>query len=500
MRRKNADRGSLQTQLIRTYSLLILTGFGLLALFTGIQITTAAWRGFKNSLIYAATNTAHDLERTIESYYLGELDDPALASIITEYEERNDLELSFYPVEDPQLAGGQGKGEGQGFGRGAPETILQPPLPAETRGLREFESLADGEASVFARPDPENRRWLFYTAVPITSGPHIIGYLHYAVHASEILFVILRSWLPLLGGVILITVGVIYASRRVSASIVRPLEELSRSSGQIAAGDLQARAQIAGPQEIVSLAASFNRMAERVEAMIEEQRAFASNASHELRTPLTALRLRTEAIRDDSTLDEETKRRYLTEIDDEVRRMGALIEDLILLSRFDAGRAEKGSETVDMRRFTQSMIQQVARRLEEKSITLTVETPDTDDLIITASLTHVTVVFRNVLENAIKYTPERGSIHWRMTSSKDMLSSTITDSGQGIDPAVLPHVSERFFRGEKSHSREIPGSGLGLSLVGSIIRVYGGSFQIESDGLDQGTKVTIDWPLTKDLP
>src|SRR5262249_52562946 len=167
-----------------------------------------------------------------------------------------------------------------------------------------------------------------------------------------------------------------------------------------------------------------------VESMLEEQRAFASNTSHELRTPLTAIRLRTEALRYDKTLDEATAHQYVEEIDEEVARLGNLIQELTLLSRFDAGRAELGKDQVDMQRFATSLQHQVTQATE-KAIQISLELPN-EPLPVNASLSHLTVVFRNILDNAIKYTPEGGQITWKMVKEGQGVRSTIRDTRRGV--------------------------------------------------------------------
>jgi signal transduction histidine kinase len=105
------------------------------------------------------------------------------------------------------------------------------------------------------------------------------------------------------------------------------------------------------------------------------------------------------------------------------------------------------------------------------------------------------VVFRNLLQNAIKYTPENGRITWHITTENHYLHSTLTDNGQGIDPADQAHIFERFYRADKAHTREIPGSGLGLPLSKLIIELYGGKIKIHSLGYNQGTTAEVWWPL-----
>ncbi|QPC84003.1 HAMP domain-containing protein [Phototrophicus methaneseepsis] len=329
------------------------------------------------------------------------------------------------------------------------------------------------------------------TDVPFIA-PRVAYILRVSVPSTDLDTLIARRWglLLLLFGLVMIVALV--ATLWVSRTITKPLYALRESAIQLAKGDFTHRVAEVGQDEIGEVAQAFNEMAQQVESMINEQRAFASNTSHELRTPLTTIRLRSEALRYEA-LDEDMNQQYITEIDDEARRLGTLIEDLTLLSRFDAGRSELGRNEIDMRRFAGSMLQQFQQQARAKQITLFTEATD-EPIILYASLNHLTVVFRNVLDNALKYTPEGGSVTWSISSGVEGVTSILEDTGLGIESENLPHLFERFFRVDKARSRQVPGTGLGLALVQSIVSAYGGSISIESEGLHHGTTVTIFWP------
>ena len=106
-------------------------------------------------------------------------------------------------------------------------------------------------------------------------------------------------------------------------------------------------------------------------------------------------------------------------------------------------------------------------------------------------------MFRNLLDNALKYTPQNGQVSWHVHTDPEntCLISTIQDTGQGISPAQIPHIFERFYRADRARTRDIPGTGLGLSLVKSIVEAYGGTIQIKSDGIGTGTTVVVTWQL-----
>jgi signal transduction histidine kinase len=302
-----------------------------------------------------------------------------------------------------------------------------------------------------------------------------------------------QRWLALGGGVLVLAALTLVISFFLAASLTRPLAQLRHSALQMASGDLDQRLPETRQDEIGELAVAFNHMAAQVKAMLEEQRAFASNASHELRTPLTTIRLRSEALRE-GHVDEATARQYIAEIDREVVRLGELVEDLILLSQLDSGRARLGEQQVDVARLPRHLLDEYTARLCDKKLTLNLDMPpDVPPLV--ASIHHLRVVFRNVLDNAVKYTPAGGAITWQLQVEDSHLHTTIRDTGRGIAPEDLPNLFERFYRADKARTRETPGVGLGLSLVQEVVGAYGGRVTIESDGVDKGAIVHVWWPL-----
>jgi signal transduction histidine kinase len=193
-------------------------------------------------------------------------------------------------------------------------------------------------------------------------------------------------------------------------------------------------------------------------------------------------------------VDEATARQYIAEIDREVVRLSELVEDLILLSQLDSGRARPGEQQVDVARLLRHLLDEYTARLCDKKLTLNLDIPpDVPPLV--ASMHHLRVLFRNVLDNAVKYTPVGGVITWQLQVEDGHLHTTIRDTGRGITSEDLPHLFERFYRADQAHTRQTPGVGLGLSLVQEVVGAYGGRVTIESDGVDKGAIVHVWWPL-----
>lgn len=278
-------------------------------------------------------------------------------------------------------------------------------------------------------------------------------------------------------------------------ALTQSLTQLRQSAQTMAGGNLSVRSTIDAPQEIAQLARDFNQMAEAVETMVAEQKAFASNAAHELRTPLTAIRIRTEALLEDDA-DLALTQRYIREIDDEARRLSRLVEDLRVLSRSDAHNLAMGNEQVDMGRLLRAIQTEFDTQLVEKNLSYQATIPE-DPLLMEASMAHLRIVLRNLIENAIKYTPNDGRIVVALQQKDSLIQIWIADNGIGIAPEDLPLLFNRFYRVDKSHNRKIAGSGLGLSLVQSIVRLYGGTISIQSAGVGMGTTVELHLPVVE---
>jgi signal transduction histidine kinase len=469
---------TLRSQILGGFSLVIIISFFLLSIVTAAQVLFSFRQEYERWIEPSINLSSQSLEEALWDYYNGEISQEDLHKNITEfennYEMQTGLEIATVIFDQP--------------------TEIDDDFSIENFFSKELEPLKIGFE--FAPHDREKRRHekpFSQNTIPLmlsdgTSG----GYIQADIPFEQVFKEAFQSWASLFAAILIIFLIAALVSLRLSNQISQPLAQLSQSAGQLANGNLTHRIDPKGPEEVQALANTFNQMADSLEDMLEEQRAFASNASHELRTPVTNIRLRTEAILEGDLSVEET-RHYIREMDQEAHRMSALIEDLILLSRFDAGRAEIGSDAVDLRRFAENQIAVYQHQYPDKfrfTLEATVE-----ELPVRISLNHLTIVFRNLLNNAIKYSPEGGQIIWQLTKEEDRIVSRLNDNGMGIPPEVLPHLFERFYQGDTSHSREIPGSGLGLSLVKSIIEAYSGMIDIHSTGSGQGTTVVVRLPF-----
>ena len=212
---------------------------------------------------------------------------------------------------------------------------------------------------------------------------------------------------------------------------------------------------------------------ERIEAM---RRDFIANASHELRTPLTVIVGFLEIAMSDPGIDVTTRMSHLTLMTEQAHRMQRLIQDMLTLSRLESDEYPLKRERVDVRSLIDSIAAE-ARALSggRHTIDVVVDGPD-----VMGSMEELRSAFANLASNAVRYSPNGGTIRLAWTRGADALSFAVTDCGIGIDPEHIPRLTERFYRVDKSRSRETQGTGLGLAIVKHVLLRHGGKLAISS--------------------
>jgi two-component system phosphate regulon sensor histidine kinase PhoR len=206
---------------------------------------------------------------------------------------------------------------------------------------------------------------------------------------------------------------------------------------------------------------------------------FVANVSHELRTPLSIIKGYVETLLDDQPPDADTTRQFLNTIQRHSRRLEALIADLLSISALESQQARLNFEPVSMRAAAQSVLDELARQAQERSITVWLKIPEQLPAV-RADAQRLHQVLFNLLDNAIKYTQAGGHVTILATEKEGAIETAVADDGVGIGPEHLPHVFERFYRVDKARSRELGGTGLGLSIVKHIVQSHGGRVWAES--------------------
>jgi signal transduction histidine kinase len=230
-----------------------------------------------------------------------------------------------------------------------------------------------------------------------------------------------------------------------------------------------------------------------IQQTYDRQRQFLSDASHELRTPLAILQTDLENELADKKTSVPTKDNARSHLE-EVGRMSHLVKDLLLISRLDA--YEKTSvplENVDLTEIGATAVERMKRYATKQNIKLALSPPPKSPLTIRANREHILQALTNLIKNGIDYNKKGGGVTVTVAPAETMATVNITDTGIGIPQAEIPKLFDRFYRTDKSRSRQVGGNGLGLAIVQSIAHTYGGAVTIVST-VAQGTTVTLSLP------
>lgn len=292
-------------------------------------------------------------------------------------------------------------------------------------------------------------------------------------------------------GVAASLVGLVFAGWFLSRRIVDPLAALAAAAERVQAGRPERLPQGGSGDEIDQLAASLARALHRLQDALARQARFTADASHELRTPLAIVRTQAEvALHRPREADE--YRAVLAEITQGTRRMGDILQSLLLLARADAGSLDFVEDDVDLVAVADDVIAARARAALDKRLDL--QRTGAVTAIVRGDRQLLTILLDNLVANAIRYSERPGPIVIAVETRPDGLLLTVVDRGIGIAADRVPHLFERFFRADADRSRAAGGSGLGLSIVRAIAERHGAVCRVES-ALAQGTRVEVRFPL-----
>jgi signal transduction histidine kinase len=286
--------------------------------------------------------------------------------------------------------------------------------------------------------------------------------------------------------VIAAVVAAVILAAFVSARLVRPLREMGTAARRIAEGHYESRIERRGPDEIVSLADSFNQMAASLEEQERMRREFIANAAHELRTPLTNLKGYLEALRDGVVPPDRAMFESLWE---ETERLVRLSRGLDTLAAGDAA-GPHAPVPLDLAQSIRSAVDLVQPAALAAGLHVSLDVPAS--LPARGDPDQLAQVLGNLLQNALRYTPPGGRVSVRAERRRADILVSVSNTGEGIPAGDLPHVFERFYRVDKSRDRARGGAGIGLSIVKQLVEGHGGIVGAESaDGL---TRVWFSLP------
>jgi heavy metal sensor kinase len=254
-----------------------------------------------------------------------------------------------------------------------------------------------------------------------------------------------------------------------------PVSKISHTARSIeASSDLSQRVGYTGPRdEIGELATTFDHMIEHLDRVFQSQRYFVDDASHELRGPLTVIRGNMDLLK--RKLGEEERRESLNAMERESIRMSKIVDDLLLLAEVESGQLEQ-KQKVSLKEIVLGEMERAKALAIERKIIV----EHKEDLAVRGDAQRLRQLLANLVDNAIKYTPDHGTITLSLFRDNSWARMEVTDTGIGISPDHIPHIFDRFYRVDKARSRASGGTGLGLAIVKGIAEQHGGKVTVTS--------------------
>jgi signal transduction histidine kinase len=308
-------------------------------------------------------------------------------------------------------------------------------------------------------------------------------------------------------GLVALAVAVVVAAT-LARRFTTPLRRLTEATRDLAEGDLARRVPAEslglGAAELAELGFQFNAMAERLQTSVaiirsdrDRSREFLADVSHELRTPIAALRTFNELLVEGAGNDPTTRAEFLEASRGQIERLDWLAQNLLELSKLESGLVLLDLRADDIRSAVEHAVEQATPTARRRGVDLTIEVPERP-LQLRHDPVRVGQVVANLVGNAIKFTPRGGKVRVAVRASVDGGATIeVADTGVGIDPAELPRIFDRFFRGSQASEARGSGSGLGLAIVRSIVEMHGGTVVVESR-LGGGSTFTVTIPPQQD--
>ncbi len=280
-----------------------------------------------------------------------------------------------------------------------------------------------------------------------------------------------------------------------SRQLSSPLKQMSQAAKRIASGQFSERLAVRSQDEFGQLASSFNGMVDSLSHLEEIRRDFVSNVSHELRTPLTSIKGFVEGILD-GTIPMDRQENYLRIVRDEANRMNRMVSDLLDLTKMEAGGVNLVPVVFDVCELVRICVISQQQALIDKNLEFEAEFQH-ERMFIRADRDAVQRVLLNLMQNAIKFTPDAGTIRGAIRTARDKTEISISDTGIGISAQELPFVFDRFYKTDKSRSYDRSGVGIGLAIVRSIMLAHHEEIGVMST-LNTGTTFTFTMPTEPD--
>lgn len=260
--------------------------------------------------------------------------------------------------------------------------------------------------------------------------------------------------------------------------LTTPLRRISEAARKFGGGDFRVRVPVDGDDEVAQLAVTFNNMARNLETIDSSRASFMGNIAHELRTPMTSIKGFIDGMLD-GTIPEEMRQHYLGLVSQEVGRLTRLIQNMLDISKLEAGEYRVNAHSYDIWESVTGVVFSAEQRIEDQGVEIQGLAPQ--KTLVYADQDLVYQVLYNLVDNALKFTPRGGFIKLSVQKAGGFVTVSVRNSGQGISAEALPFVFERFYKEDKSRGLNTKGSGLGLHICKVLIGLSGGEIWAESE-------------------
>jgi signal transduction histidine kinase len=295
-------------------------------------------------------------------------------------------------------------------------------------------------------------------------------------------------WQFLIVGVVAASIS-LFVARFLARGMTQPLRDMAAAARRMEVGDYSVRVQTKSRDEVGKLAVAFNRMSEELEHLEQSRRDLVANVSHELKTPIAAIRAHLENLLDGV---EQPDRATLGVMLAQVERLGRLVDQLLDLSRLESGEVPLRIEALPLQPLVDDLISEIDVALAGREVRVRNVVP-ADLPALSADRERVHQVLFNLVDNAVRFTPDGGSVTISARSRNGSVEVAVADTGAGIAPEHLPRLFERFYRADAARTRGEGGTGIGLAIARSVVEAHGGRISAESEP-GRGSVFTFDLP------
>lgn len=313
---------------------------------------------------------------------------------------------------------------------------------------------------------------------PVAKNDTVVGYVLVSSSADELTHYLLDNVRIYLFAALGVLIVAFIAAYLLSYRLVRPLREMAAAAHAFGRGDFSRRVQVQGKDEMAHLAEALNSMAVSLSSSETIHRDFVANVSHELKTPMTIIAGFVDGILD-GTVPENKRDEYLRVVSTEVRRLSRLVKAMLDLSRIDSGQLKLTPVNFDLTESVGHALLSFERKLDEKQVTVT-GLEDCPTVPAVGDYDLLGQVVYNLVENAVKFVNEGGEIRFAFRRENGKVFCSVRNTGEGIPAEEMPHIFERFYKSDKSRSRDKSGLGLGLYLVRCILTLHQGEIAVRS--------------------